>query len=117
MCTRFTVPRTWQCKVWPALQASCHSAKVAAAAFEAAQVLAGFLARPACPQKLIAQQHLALCQLLQAQVQCNLLAFCDATVRRQHRSDWESLPLAKCALCAASFTAAMRPMRFVQRWR
>ena len=50
-------------------------------------------------------------------LQCILLTFCDATVRRQHRSDWESPPLAECALCGLFHRSNAANVCFVQRWR
>jgi hypothetical protein len=65
-------------------------------------VLLALMSSPACPRVLFqAQLVQTACQLLTSQLEGNLLAFCDASVRREFREDWENMaPLAKCApLC------------------
>jgi hypothetical protein len=77
------------------------------AALEAARVLTSLMASPACPRVLVQQQLLeATCRLVTGQLQANLLSFCDMSVRRDCRADWESLPaLPTCASSFESFLA------------
>lgn len=79
-------------------QVTSRTALVTLAALEAASVLLGLMACPACPRALIQAEHLeAACQLVKTQLQVNLLSFCNATLRRECRDDWESMPpVARC---------------------
>jgi hypothetical protein len=70
------------------------------AALEAACVLITLMASPTCPRVLIQEELVeVVCSLLKVQIRANLLAFCDASIRREVRSDWESLP--PCCKCAS----------------
>ena len=81
------------------MQMTTRPAMTTLAALEAARVLLMLMASPACPRVLFQAQLVeTVCQLMASQLECNLLAFCDASVRRDCRLDWEHMaPLAKCA--------------------
>jgi hypothetical protein len=87
------------------MQATTRAGLAAQAAFHAADIAIMVVSSPACPRHLLQEDLIeAVCRLLKVHVLINLLAFCDASARRDSRADWETMDTTlRCAFLGLSF--------------